>query len=115
MDPARRGTEWGDGAGPGEPPLEGSRGLPHVPTTPEQFAGFDEPGLAKIATSIRVDPYGAHSSVLTMETRVAVTDEASRRRFRRYWLLIGPFSTLIRRMALRQLSKELGATRGPQP
>jgi hypothetical protein len=43
-----------------------------------------------------------------METRVALTDEQSRRRFRRYWLLIGPFSALIRRLALRQVAAELG-------
>lgn len=78
----------------------------HAPTTPEQYTSFDEPGFAKIATSLRIDPYGNDSSILTMETRVALTDEESRRRFRRYWLLIGPFSALIRRMALRLLATE---------
>ena len=77
-----------------------------VPTTPEQFRSFDKPGFAKIATSLRVDPYGDDSSILTMETRVAITDDTSRRRFRRYWLVIGPFSSLIRRMALRLLAAE---------
>ena len=78
-----------------------------LPTTPEQFTSFVEPGFAKIATSLRVDPYGNDSSILTMETRVCVTDDASRRRFSRYWLVIGPFSSLIRRMALHLLSTEL--------
>jgi hypothetical protein len=78
-----------------------------VPATPEQFTGFDESGFAKIAASLRVDPYGSDSSILTIETRVALTDDASRRRFRRYWLVIGPFSSLIRRMAMRLLAKEL--------
>ena len=77
-----------------------------APTTPEQFTSFDEPGFAKIAASLRIDPYGNRSSILTMETRVAITDDESRRRFRRYWLLIGPFSSLIRRMALRLLAAE---------
>jgi len=77
-----------------------------APTTPEQFASFDKPGFAKIAASLRVDPYGNDSSILTMETRVALTDAKSRRRFRRYWLLVGPFSSLIRRMALRLLAAE---------
>jgi hypothetical protein len=77
-----------------------------APITPEQFTSFDEPGFAKIATSLRIDPYGNDSSILTMETRVAITDDESRRRFRRYWLLIGPFSFLIRRMALRLLATE---------
>jgi hypothetical protein len=78
-----------------------------APTTPEQFTSFDEPGFAKIAASLRIDPYGNDSSILTLETRVAITDDKSRRRFRRYWLLIGPFSSLIRRMALRLLATEL--------
>ena len=78
-----------------------------APTTPEQFTNFDHPGFAKIVTSLRVDPYGNDSSILTVETRVAATDAMSRRRFRRYWLLIGPASSLIRRMALRLLATEL--------
>jgi hypothetical protein len=77
-----------------------------APTTPEQFTSFDEPGFAKIAAGLRIDPYGNSSSILTMETRVALTDDTSRRRFRRYWLLIGPFSSLIRRTALRLLATE---------
>jgi hypothetical protein len=88
-------------------PWKGVAVSTHFPTTTEQFASFDEPGFAKIVASLRVDPYGKNSSVLTMETRVATTDETSRRRFRRYWLVIGPFSSLIRRMALRQLATEL--------
>ena len=75
--------------------------------SPEQFLRFDRPGFAKIATSLRVDPYGSGSSILTMETRVAITDDESRRRFRRYWLLVGPFSAVIRRMAMRLLAAEL--------
>lgn len=81
-------------------------GSTDAPTTPEQFTRFDEPGFAKIATSLRIDPYGNDSSILTMETRVALTDDTSRRRFRRYWLLIGPFSSLIRRTALHLLAAE---------
>lgn len=82
------------------------------PMTPQRFVSFDGPGFAKIATSLRVDPYGNRSSILTMETRVAVTDEASRRRFRRYWLLVGPFSALIRRTTMRRLAADL---RRPYP
>lgn len=77
------------------------------PMTPERFMSFDQPGFAKIATSLRVDPYGNRSCILTMETRVVVTDDASRRRFRRYWLLIGPFSDLIRRTTMRRLAADL--------
>ena len=88
-------------------PWKGVAVSTQVPTTPAQFRTFGEPGFAKIATSLRVDPYGNDSSIVTMETRVAITDDTSRRRFRRYWLVIGPFSSLIRRMALRLLATEL--------
>jgi hypothetical protein len=88
-------------------PWKGVAVSTQAPTRPEQFLSFDEPGFAKIATSLRIDPYGNDSSILTMETRVALTDDKSRRRFKRYWLAIGPFSSLIRRMALRLLATEL--------
>ncbi|MDQ0770963.1 hypothetical protein QF031_003712 [Pseudarthrobacter defluvii] len=78
-----------------------------APATRGQFTGFGQPGYAKIATGLRIDPYGTGSSILTIKTRVAITDETSLRRFRRYWALIGPFSFFIRRMALRQLADEL--------
>lgn len=85
------------------------------PLTPEQFSSFDRPGFARIATGRRVDPYGSGSSILTMETRVAIADDQSCRRFNRYWLLVGPFSSLTRRMTLRQLAAELrrSAPNGP--
>jgi hypothetical protein len=44
---------------------------------------------------------------VTMETRVTCTDQDSRRRFRRYWLLVGPFSHLLRKTALRVYAKKL--------
>jgi hypothetical protein len=59
------------------------------------FAGFDEPGWAKVIANFRVG-----GGELTTETRVLVTDERSRRAFARYWLLIRPFSGLIRRLWL---------------
>ena len=82
---------------------------------PAEFAAYDKPGYAKVALSLRVDPRGTASSILTMETRVALTDAASVLRFRRYWRVIGPFSGLIRRVALRLLDTDLrqpGPARG---
>ncbi len=77
------------------------------PVEAATFASFDDPGFAKIAFSLGVQPYGANSSILTMETRVALTDPASRRRFRRYWRIVGPFVRLIDQMALRLVAAEL--------
>jgi hypothetical protein len=56
------------------------------------FVDFAEPGWAKMIADFRVA-----GGQLTTETRVLLTDEGSRRAFARYWLLIRPFSGLIRR------------------
>ena len=66
-----------------------------------RFAAFDAPGYVKVAFNIRVEPYGSGRALITTETRTAATDPASLRRFARYWLLVGPFSALIRRLTLR--------------
>ena len=77
------------------------------PVEPAAFADFDRPGFAKIAANLRVEPYGATASILTIETRVALTDPQSLRRFTRYWTFIRPFSALIRRNALRLVAADL--------
>jgi hypothetical protein len=67
----------------------------------EDFTAFERPGFGKIALGYTVTPYGRRRSILTTETRVALTDEAARRRFRRYWLLIGPGARFIMGRALK--------------
>jgi hypothetical protein len=52
---------------------------------PADFIAFREPGYAKIAWTIEVEPTGPSSSVFSTETRVVTTDPISRERFRRYW------------------------------
>jgi hypothetical protein len=73
--------------------------LPQVEA--DGFATFDTPGYVKVAFNIRVEPFGSRRSLITTETRTVATDPASLRRFSRYWLLVGPFSALIRRLTLR--------------
>jgi hypothetical protein len=60
------------------------------------FEAFDEPGYAKMAMS-----FAADGTELTTETRVLLTDAAARRRFRAYWIVVRPFSGLVRRAWLR--------------
>jgi hypothetical protein len=64
------------------------------------FAAFDRPGYAKLAINWRLD-----GTTLSTETRVLATDAAARRRFRRYWMAIRPFSGLIRRVWLRAIER----------
>ena len=68
------------------------------------FRTFAEPGFAKMAFNFRLD-----GSTLSTETRVLLTDERSRRAFRRYWLVIRPFSGLIRRAWLRAIARRAEA------
>jgi hypothetical protein len=79
-------------------------------TNPEQFRGPMPPGTARGAWNftVRAHPRGTH---LATETRVQCADPASRRRFRAYWLLVRPFSGLIRhRMlaAIRRAAEQRG-------
>ena len=66
----------------------------------EDFLGFAEPGFAKMTMDLRAVPEGDGARLET-ETRVLLTDAAARRRFAPYWLVIRPFSGLIRRRWLR--------------
>ncbi len=56
------------------------------------FATFAEPGYAKLAMDVT-----AADGRLSTETRIFLTDVRARRRFRVYWLVVRPFSGLIRR------------------
>ena len=71
----------------------------------EDFTAFAEPGYAKIAWSISVDPLGGTRALVRTETRVVTTDAASRRAFRRYWSFVWPGVTLIRREMLRMIKR----------
>jgi hypothetical protein len=71
-----------------------------------RFAEFDTPGYVKVAFNIRVEPYGSGRSLITTETRTAATDSTSLRHFARYWILVGPFSALIRRLMLRMVKSD---------
>jgi hypothetical protein len=48
--------------------------------------------------------FSADGSRLTTETRIAAVDGDARRAFRRYWLVVGPFSALIRRRWLARIA-----------
>ena len=84
-------------------PVGGDSGARPVPSA-AAFEGFAEPGHVKIVLSFRCEPF-----TLVTETRVAPTDERSRRAFRGYWLVIRPFSGLIRREWLRAIRRRVAS------
>lgn len=69
------------------------------------FAGFREPGYVKIVWTLRAEPAGDDQSMFHTETRVATTDQETRKRFRNYWSYVAPGVELIRLAMLRPLKK----------
>jgi len=65
---------------------------------------FDQPGCVEIAINFHLIDLGS-STRLDTATRVAATDAATRRAFTAYWLLIRPWSGLIRRFWLRAIDR----------
>jgi hypothetical protein len=74
----------------------------------DELRTFAEPGWVRVAASFTVTPEGEGCRVGT-ETRIAATDEAARRRFGRYWRLIGPFSGVTRREMLAAIRRRAEA------
>jgi len=73
---------------------------------PEAFAAFNEPGFVKIVWTFVVEPRGPSASVLRTDTRVATTDAAARRRFRRYWTIFASGIIVIRHVALAMIKAD---------
>ena len=71
------------------------------------FHAFSEPGYAKMAMS-----FAADGAALTTETRVLLTDAGAGRRFRVYWLVVRPFSGLVRRSWLAAAARRCQPQRG---
>jgi len=70
-----------------------------------EFRDFDQPGYAKAVWNFSLVEESQGVTRLATETRVRCLDDRSRRRFRMYWSVIGPFSGLIRREVLRTIRR----------
>ena len=72
----------------------------------------DLPGTIKAAVDFRAEstPTGSR---LSTETRVVASDTRARRVFRLYWLVVGPFSALIRRRWLAAAMAEAKRSAAP--
>jgi hypothetical protein len=76
-----------------------------LPFNPEHFQGPVSPGLARAVWNFTVQETNTGRTLLSTETRVVCGDAASRLKFRLYWLVIRPFSGLIRRIMLRAVRR----------
>jgi hypothetical protein len=75
------------------------------------YVAFDRPGLAKIACSFSLRPYGKGRTLVSYETRTKGTDEAARRGFMRYWRPLSPFIGIVMRSQLRVIDDQAAAIR----
>jgi hypothetical protein len=78
----------------------GASGTPWRPSGKIGPFTASRPGTVRIATDLRATPVPG-GCILSTETRVLAVDAAARRAFGRYWVVVGPFSALIRRRWLR--------------
>jgi hypothetical protein len=74
------------------------------PVTPELFRTPVRAGVARGAWNFLIEREGDRTRITT-ETRVLCADDA-RAKFRMYWMLIRPWSGLIRRVMLRRIRAE---------
>lgn len=73
------------------------------------FEAFAEDGCVKGAWNLSIRAGSAGGCELSTETRVECFGDTARRRFRRYWRLIAPFSGLIRVALLRGVARRAEA------
>jgi len=84
----------------------GASGRPWSPRSrPGRFSAAG-PGQIRIALEISATE-AAGGALLSTETRVVASDPRARRAFRRYWLVVGPFSALVRRRWLAAAERAL--------
>jgi hypothetical protein len=81
-----------------------------TPVAAHEFSDFATPGYCKAAMNFRVEPDPVGARIVT-ETRVLATSDDARRKFRLYWTVIGPFSSLIRHEMLRSIKRAARANR----
>jgi hypothetical protein len=70
------------------------------------FRAFDRPGYARAVWTFQLLPRDDGVTRVVTETRVQCLDRGSRIRFRLYWLIVRPFSGIVRRQALRAIRRE---------
>jgi hypothetical protein len=80
----------------------GAAGRPWSPRSQPHAFSRAGPGEVRLAVSLE-----AEGGVLATETRVRAEDASARRAFARYWLVVGPFSGVIRRRWLAAAERAL--------
>jgi hypothetical protein len=104
---------------PGKDVVVGSIGqfwhlnIPFANVNPQDFEAFNEPGWGKLTWAISVDQF-LDGSTVSFELRTTATDKESRIKLKKYFMLIGLFSNLIRYSVMTNLESELGKMKFPK-
>jgi len=85
------------------------RGALVSPKSVEEFRTFADPRYAVAIMNVAGEALGPERTRLYTETRVRALGPVARRRFRLYWLLIRPFSGLLRWSMLRGIAARAAA------
>jgi len=80
-----------------------------APFDRESFSRPVPTGTARAVWNFAVVPSGDGRTILSTETRILCGDAASRRKFRLYWLVVRPFSGLIRIIMLRAVRRAVAS------
>jgi hypothetical protein len=78
----------------------------------EEFLQHDDPSCAIAVMDLRAESLASDRTRLVTETRVRALSAQARWRFRLYWLLIRPFSGLLRGTMLRGIKKHAESAAG---
>ena len=79
---------------------------------PDKFRDFDIPGYCKAVWNIEARPTTSGRTRLATTTRIYCPGAGTRRLFTLYWMLIRPFSGLIRELLLRTIRREVESLQG---
>lgn len=76
---------------------------------PGDFVHLNNPDFAKATWSFELTAKEENITVLVTETRVQCPTDKTRRNFKKYWTLIRPFSTLVRKEILKSVKRNAEA------
>jgi hypothetical protein len=79
--------------------------------TAEEFTSFANPEFAKATWNFVVTAQNANQILLETETRIYCPAEKVRKKFKRYWFFIQPFSGLIRKQMLKIIKRKAEAVK----
>lgn len=73
--------------------------------SPALWRDYGEEGSARSAMNFLLEAPAPDRTRVSTETRIQTFGSRARRRFRLYWMVVGPFSGLIRRAFLREIRR----------